>query len=124
MREASRETRPPREQKSRGASTAAKGVWSSSRTRTWRMDGVMRSEPGEPIASQGRCPRKTMVGATLAQLVTNAEDSDDHFSRYVYVLSGFGRLVGVAHVQLGQNIAHVALDRVDAYAQRVGDLFF
>ena len=36
------------------------------------------------------------VGATLDQLVTNAEDSDDHFSRYVYVLSGFGRLVGVA----------------------------
>ncbi len=36
------------------------------------------------------------VGATLDQLVLNAEDSDDHFSRYVYVLSGFGRLVGVA----------------------------
>ena len=36
------------------------------------------------------------VGAALDQLVLNAEDSDDHFSRYVYVLSGFGRLVGVA----------------------------
>ena len=36
------------------------------------------------------------VGATLDQLVVNAEDSDDHFSRYVYVLSSLGRLVGVA----------------------------
>ena len=36
------------------------------------------------------------VGAALDQLVLNAEDSDDHFSRYVYVLSAFGRLVGVA----------------------------
>ncbi len=36
------------------------------------------------------------VGSTLDQLVTNAEDSDDHFSRYVYVLSSLGRLVGVA----------------------------
>jgi magnesium transporter len=36
------------------------------------------------------------VGDTLAQLVVNAEDSDDHFSRYVYVLSPLGRLVGVA----------------------------
>lgn len=36
------------------------------------------------------------VGATLDQLVVNAEDSDDHFSRYVYVLSPLGRLVGVA----------------------------
>ena len=36
------------------------------------------------------------VGTTLDQLVVNAEDSDDHFSRYVYVLSSLGRLVGVA----------------------------
>jgi magnesium transporter len=36
------------------------------------------------------------VGATLGELVENAEDSDDHFSRYVYVLSPRGRLVGVA----------------------------
>ena len=36
------------------------------------------------------------VGSTLDQLVENAEDSDDHFSRYVYVLSPLGRLVGVA----------------------------
>ncbi|MGD8683516.1 MAG: magnesium transporter [Chloroflexota bacterium] len=36
------------------------------------------------------------VGAALDQLVVNAEDSDDHFSRYVYVLSPLGRLVGVA----------------------------
>jgi magnesium transporter len=36
------------------------------------------------------------VGSTLDQLVVNAEDSDDHFSRYVYVLSPRGRLVGVA----------------------------
>ncbi len=36
------------------------------------------------------------VGDTLDQLVVNAEDSDDHFSRYVYVLSPLGRLVGVA----------------------------
>jgi magnesium transporter len=36
------------------------------------------------------------VGDTLDQLVENAEDSDDHFSRYVYVLSPLGRLVGVA----------------------------
>ncbi len=35
------------------------------------------------------------VGATLERLVVNAEDSDDHFSRYVYVLSPLGRLVGV-----------------------------
>ena len=35
------------------------------------------------------------VGDTLNALVTNAEDSDDHFSRYVYVLSPLGRLVGV-----------------------------
>ncbi len=38
------------------------------------------------------------VGQTLDQLVVNAEDSDDHFSRYVYVLSPLGRLVGVAAV--------------------------
>jgi magnesium transporter len=36
------------------------------------------------------------VGATLDRLVVNAEDSDDHFSRYVYALSPLGRLVGVA----------------------------
>ena len=30
------------------------------------------------------------------RLVVNAEDSDDHFSRYVYALSPLGRLVGVA----------------------------
>ena len=36
------------------------------------------------------------VGETLDALVVNAEDSDDHFSRYVYVLSPLGRLVGVA----------------------------
>ncbi len=36
------------------------------------------------------------VGETLDALVENAEDSDDHFSRYVYVLSPLGRLVGVA----------------------------
>lgn len=36
------------------------------------------------------------VGAALDQLVVNAEDSDDHFSRYVYLLSALGRLVGVA----------------------------
>ena len=36
------------------------------------------------------------VGGTLDALVVNAEDSDDHFSRYVYVLSPLGRLVGVA----------------------------
>lgn len=35
------------------------------------------------------------VGATLDALVVNAEDSDDHFSRYVYALSTHGRLVGV-----------------------------
>ena len=38
----------------------------------------------------------TTIGDTLDQLVVNAEDSDDHFSRYVYVLSSRGRLVGVA----------------------------
>jgi magnesium transporter len=38
----------------------------------------------------------TTVGAALDQLVVNAEDSDDHFSRYVYVLSALGHLVGVA----------------------------
>lgn len=37
-----------------------------------------------------------LVGATLDALVVNAEDSDDHFSRYVYILSPLGRLVGVA----------------------------
>jgi magnesium transporter len=36
------------------------------------------------------------VGATLDLLVVNAEYSDDHFSRYVFVLSPRGRLVGVA----------------------------
>ncbi len=36
------------------------------------------------------------VGETLDALVVNAEDSDDHFSRYVYILSPLGRLVGVA----------------------------
>ena len=36
------------------------------------------------------------VGSALDALVMNAEDSDDHFSRYVYVLSPLGRLVGVA----------------------------
>ena len=35
-------------------------------------------------------------GSVLDALVMNAEDSDDHFSRYVYVLSPLGRLVGVA----------------------------
>ena len=39
---------------------------------------------------------KETVGAALDQLVVNAEDSDDHFSRYVYVLSALGHLVGVA----------------------------
>ena len=38
------------------------------------------------------------VGQTLDELVVNAEDSDDHFSRYVYILSPLGRLVGVAAV--------------------------
>ena len=37
-----------------------------------------------------------LVGDTLDQLVVNAEDSDDHFSRYVFILSSRGRLVGVA----------------------------
>jgi magnesium transporter len=35
------------------------------------------------------------VGDTLDRLVVNAEDTDDHFSRYVYILSPLGRLVGV-----------------------------
>ena len=39
------------------------------------------------------------VGETLNALVVNAEDSDDHFSRYVYVLSPLGRLVGVVGCQ-------------------------
>ena len=38
----------------------------------------------------------TSVADALDGLVVNAEDSDDHFSRYVYVLSARGRLVGVA----------------------------
>jgi magnesium transporter len=36
------------------------------------------------------------IGDTLDRLVVNAEDTDDHFSRYVYILSPLGRLVGVA----------------------------
>ena len=36
------------------------------------------------------------IGDTLDGLVANAEDSDDQFVRYVYVLSPRGRLVGVA----------------------------
>jgi magnesium transporter len=38
----------------------------------------------------------TTVGETLDSIVVNAADSDDHFSRYVFVLSPKGRLTGVA----------------------------
>jgi magnesium transporter len=41
-------------------------------------------------------PEDARIGATLDDLVVNAEDGDDHFSRYVYVVSPRGRLVGVA----------------------------
>ncbi len=43
-----------------------------------------------------RMGEDTTVGATLDALVVNTEDSDDHFSRYVYVTSPKGRVVGVA----------------------------
>jgi magnesium transporter len=43
-----------------------------------------------------RVAEDTSVGATLDALVVNTEDSDDHFSRYVYVISPRGRVVGVA----------------------------
>jgi magnesium transporter len=36
------------------------------------------------------------VAETLTQLAIKAEDRDDHFNRYVYVLSPLGRLVGIA----------------------------
>jgi magnesium transporter len=43
-----------------------------------------------------RVAEDTTVGETLDALVVNTEDSDDHFSRYVYVTSPMGRVVGVA----------------------------
>ncbi len=67
IRDASMETLPASEQCRRGASTAARGVRYCRRSRTWKIAGVMRSLPGEPMASHGLRPRKTIVGATLAQ---------------------------------------------------------
>ena len=67
IREASSDTRPDSEQNRRGAATASSGAAPCSRRiSTCRMDGAMRSLPGEPMTSHGLRPRKTMVGATLA----------------------------------------------------------